>query len=122
MEDAGLREAYWSDLGKMWHGDSMELLRTMDDESINLILTSPPFALIRKKSYGNRPEDEYVDWLEPFAKEFLRVLSEDGSLVIDIGGTWIPGTPTRSLYPPDRRPRVRRRSSSRLGRVRYPGA
>ena len=40
----------------------------------------------------------YVDWFRPFGQEFKRVLKDAGSLVIDIGGAWVPGQPTRSLY------------------------
>ncbi|MGZ3581925.1 MAG: DNA methyltransferase [Ktedonobacterales bacterium] len=66
--------------------------------SVNLIVTSPPFGLVRKKEYGNVAADEYVDWFRPFAREFYRLLADNGSLVIDIGGAWIEGQPTRSLY------------------------
>ena len=62
------------------------------------IITSPPFALRRKKRYGNPPEHEYVAWFLEFAKEFKRVLRDDGSLVIEIGGAWLKGSPTRSIY------------------------
>jgi site-specific DNA-methyltransferase (cytosine-N4-specific) len=68
------------------------------DDSIDLIFTSPPFALLRKKDYGNVEEDKYVAWFKDFGKEFYRILKPSGSLVIDIGGSWIPGQPTRSLY------------------------
>lgn len=79
--------------------DSLDYMRdSMADESIDLIFTSPPFALLRKKDYGNVEEDKYVDWFEDFAQEFYRILKPTGSLVIDIGGTWIPGQPIRSLY------------------------
>lgn len=61
-------------------------------------MTSPPFGLVRKKDYGNADADEYLDWFRPFAEQFSRILCDDGSLVIDIGGGWIPGQPTRSLY------------------------
>lgn len=71
---------------------------SLSDESVDLIFTSPPFALLRKKDYGNVAEDEYVAWFEDFAHEFFRILKPTGSLVIDIGGSWIPGQPTRSLY------------------------
>jgi DNA modification methylase len=70
----------------------------MKDDSCDLIMTSPPFALVRKKDYGNESEDTYVKWFRDFAIEFHRVLKPNGSLVIDIGGSWIPGQPTRSLY------------------------
>lgn len=61
-------------------------------------MTSPPFGLVRKKDYGNVDADEYVEWFKPFAEAFHRVLKPNGSLVIDIGGSWISGQPTRSLY------------------------
>ncbi len=61
-------------------------------------MTSPPFGLVRKKEYGNVPADEYLDWFRPFAELFHRILKESGSLVIDIGGAWHRGQPTRHLY------------------------
>jgi len=68
------------------------------DACIDLILTSPPFALRRKKAYGNEDAESYQKWFMEFASEFRRVLRPRGSLVIDIGGTWTKGQPTRSLY------------------------
>ncbi len=94
---SSLAKVYRTRLGAMYHGDSLELLHSLRDESVNLILTSPPFALTRRKEYGNHPEDEYVRWFETFAEQFKRVLREDGSLVIDLGGAWMLGSPTRSL-------------------------
>lgn len=61
-------------------------------------MTSPPYALHFKKEYGNANQSDYIDWFMPFAKEIHRVLKDDGSVVIDIGGAWTPGMPTRSLY------------------------
>lgn len=84
--------------GKIFLGDSLDVLEGMKPESVDLIMTSPPFGLVRKKEYGNANAHEYLDWFRPFAGQFRRVLKERGSLVIDIGGAWIPGQPTRSLY------------------------
>ncbi|GIK57819.1 MAG: site-specific DNA-methyltransferase [Chloroflexi bacterium] len=85
--------------GRIVHQDALEYMRSsIEDNSIDLIFTSPPFALLRKKDYGNVEEDKYVAWFKEFAHEFYRVLKPTGSLVIDIGGTWKPGQPTRSLY------------------------
>ncbi|MCC6167285.1 MAG: site-specific DNA-methyltransferase [Caldilineaceae bacterium] len=61
-------------------------------------MTSPPFALVRKKDYGNVEAAEYIEWFKPFASAFKRVLKDRGSLVIDIGGVWNRGYPTRNLY------------------------
>lgn len=84
--------------GKIFLEDALEVMKSLKDGEVNLIMTSPPFGLVRKKEYGNVDADEYLDWFEPFANEFHRILDEKGSLVIDIGGAWIPGQPTRSLY------------------------
>ena len=89
---------YSTHLGQAYLGDSLAIMRKMPSETINLILTSPPYALHFKKEYGNKSQAEYVSWFMEFAKEFLRVLRPDGSLVIDLGGCWQQGTPTRSLY------------------------
>ena len=87
-----------TDLGEIYWGDALDLMVDIRDKSVNLIMTSPPFGLIRKKDYGNVDADQYLDWFRPFAKEFIRILKDNGSLVIDIGGAWMPGQPTRSLY------------------------
>jgi site-specific DNA-methyltransferase (cytosine-N4-specific) len=63
-----------------------------------LVLTSPPFALRRQKNYGNVDESEYVEWLKPFGKQVFRVLKDSGSFVIDLGGAYRYGAPSRSLY------------------------
>lgn len=85
-------------LGRMVHGDSQQVMTNLPPSSVNLIVTSPPFGLVRKKSYGNEDADQYVKWFLPFAEQFKRLLAPSGSLVIDIGGAWKPGLPTRSLY------------------------
>lgn len=87
-----------TEIGTMWNGDSLDWMETRDANSVNLIMTSPPFGLVRKKSYGNEDAHAYCDWFRPFAEGFRKVLQDDGSLVIDIGGAWKPGSPTRSLY------------------------
>lgn len=85
-------------LGRMVLGNSLEVLRGLDPGSVDLIMTSPPFGLVRKKAYGNVSADQYLDWFRPFAAEFHRVLTDRGSAVIDIGGAWNQGVPTRHLY------------------------
>jgi len=89
---------YHTPMGAAYLGDARDLLREIPSRSIHLILTSPPFALKRQKAYGNVSEEEYIPWFCNFAVEFKRILRDDGSLVIDIGGTWKEGQPTRSLY------------------------
>ncbi len=84
--------------GSIYHTDALDYLATCKVESVDLVMTSPPFGLVRKKEYGNVDAGDYVDWFKAFAKEFKRVLKPKGSLVIDIGGAWVPGQPSRSLY------------------------
>lgn len=86
-------------LGRVYLGDSLcTLTERLTPRSVDLIMTSPPFGLVRKKDYGNVDSSEYVEWFRSFGKLFHRILKPTGSLVIDIGGAWIPGQPTRSLY------------------------
>lgn len=96
--ETGPRPFHETRLGKMYAGDSLDVLAAMEPGSVDLIVTSPPFGLVRKKEYGNADARVYLDWFRPFAAQFRRVLKERGSLVIDIGGAWTPGRPTRSLY------------------------
>lgn len=70
----------------------------LEDDSVQLFFTSPPFALSRKKEYGNKDSDNYVAWFKEFASVMWDKLRADGSLVIDLGGAWTKGSPTRSLY------------------------
>lgn len=90
--------AYRTRAGAQVVGDSRDLLRSMPESSVDLILTSPPFALLRKKAYGNEDQLAYVDWLAEFGKLALPVLRDTGSLVIDLGGAYQRGLPVRSLY------------------------
>ena len=85
-------------LGNIYHANSLDYMQYLPNETVNLIMTSPPFGLVRKKDYGNVDAHEYLDWFKPFAEQFYRILAPNGSLVIDIGGAWLAGQPTRSLY------------------------
>jgi DNA modification methylase len=87
-----------TDHGAAYLGDSLELLRSLPSATVNLVVTSPPYALHFKKEYGNKNKTEYGKWFLPFAREIHRVLCDDGSFVLNIGGSYNPGTPTRSIY------------------------
>lgn len=89
---------YATEYGTAWLGDSRQLLRTIPDSSVNLVFTSPPYALHFKKEYGNVEKAEYIEWFLTFAREIFRILPNDGSFVLNIGGSYNPKTPTRSLY------------------------
>ncbi len=95
-----MSETYFStELGKIILGDSLQVLgQSIEPHSVDLIMTSPPFGLVRKKDYGNVDAVDYIDWFRDFGRLFKRILKEEGSLVIDIGGSWVKGKPVRSLY------------------------
>jgi DNA modification methylase len=97
-EILGKEPSYCTTYGAAFLGDSLELLKHVPDSSVELVFTSPPYALQFKKEYGNAQKADYVEWMLPFAKEILRVLKDDGSFVLNIGGSYNQGSPTRSLY------------------------
>ena len=98
VKTQALKPYYKTPLGQAYLGNSLEFLPNISSESVDLILTSPPFALKRKKQYGNEDEDKYVDWFMEFASHFHRILKPDGSFVLDLGGAYKPGYPVRSIY------------------------
>lgn len=89
---------YTTEYGAAYVGDSLDLLDQIAEGSIDLVMTSPPFALQREKSYGNVDQEAYVDWLLAFCKKVYRVLAPHGSFVLDLGGAYQKGRPIRSLY------------------------
>lgn len=66
---------------------------------IQLILTSPPFPLKRSKKYGNKMGDEYLDWLCNIGNKLKPLLTDNGSIAIEIGNAWNAGEPTYSTLP-----------------------
>ena len=84
--------------GRAYQGNSKQLLQNLPSKSVDLVVTSPPFALQRKKEYGNKSQAEYGEWFMEFAEAVYDVLTDDGSFVVDIGGGWEKGEPVRSMY------------------------
>src|SRR5947209_2064044 len=66
------------------HGDCRDILPTLAASSIDLVVTSPPYADRRKNTYGGVRPDEYVDWFLPISRQLLRVLKPSGSFVLNI--------------------------------------
>ena len=66
------------------HGDCAEELKSLDENSIDLIVTSPPYADQRKNSYGGIHADKYVDWFLPISQQLLRVLKPTGTFILNI--------------------------------------
>lgn len=69
---------------KIENGDCLDVLKNYPDNFFNLIVTSPPYADSRSKTYGGIKPDAYVEWFLPRAKEFLRVLRPDGTFILNI--------------------------------------
>ena len=92
--------SYETTNGTMYCGDSLNVLPYLFDKGIRakLIMTSPPFALIKKKEYGNEDSEDYIDWFMQFVPYLKQILEPSGSLIIDIGGAWIRGLPVKSTY------------------------
>ncbi len=92
---------YTTTWGSSYLGDARNLLEQIEDEKIDLIITSPPFALTQQKRYGQKfdfVDTDYGEWFEPFAKHLHRILKPRGSLVIHVGGSWKQRAPIKSLY------------------------
>lgn len=95
------RNIFATDLGVSILGQAEDVLSSPDLSSqingqVDLIFTSPPFPLNRKKRYGNKQGDEYITWLTGFAPLFRKLLNPTGSLVLELGNAWEPGRPVMS--------------------------
>lgn len=75
---------YSDDLMTLFHGDCLEVLKTFENESVDAVFTSPPYAMQRKATYGGIPEALYPDWTVRWMREVRRVLTPSGSVVINI--------------------------------------
>ena len=103
MTSTTLKPLYNTKLGSFFVGDSVKILDDLQFESyigkVNLIFTSPPFPLVRKKKYGNFNGQVYIEWLASFGPIFKELLAKDGSLVIEMGNSWEFQSPTMTLTP-----------------------
>src|SRR5687767_8913694 len=91
---------YQTKLGRMIIGKSEAILAEKQSVrlrgKVQLVFTSPPFPLNRKKKYGNEVGSAYTKWLATFAPLLRDMLTADGSIVIEMGNAWVPGSPTMS--------------------------
>jgi len=72
------------EIDKIIHGDCLVVLKALPDACVDLILTSPPYADNREKSYKGIPISHYVDWFIPISYELKRVLKPEGSFILNI--------------------------------------
>jgi len=98
MDDFAIETEY----GKTYNVDAVDYLKKYkqnNGEKVNLIFTSPPFPLNRKKKYGNLVGEEYIKWLKHLSILCVDILADDGSVVIEMGNAWDQGEPTFSTLP-----------------------
>lgn len=98
-----IKVAYRRSLGKMLQGRVEDALNSAHlrrlEGRVNLIFTSPPFPLVRKKSYGNKVGNDYLEWLKGLAPLLSGLLTRKGSIVIELGNAWVKGSPAMSTLP-----------------------
>ena len=83
-KDTSLKELVSLEQDKIYLGDCAQILRRIPSNSINLIVTSPPYADNRKSTYGGVPIKTYVKWFLPISLELKRVLHPTGSFILNI--------------------------------------
>ena len=102
-ETKGAFEAYRTNLGRMYAGKIEDALVTPAFKrakgKVDLIVTSPPFPLVTKKKYGNETGESYLTWLTALAPSLAGLLTETGSIVLEIGNAWEEGVPVMSTLP-----------------------
>lgn len=92
--------AYSTDRGRMYQATFEQFTESLEFEelrgNVQLVLTSPPFPLNRKKKYGNHEGEQYLEWIKALTPKIIDLLTADGSFVVEIGNSWEPGRPTMS--------------------------
>lgn len=90
--------AYETEYGKYYIGKCEKVLENIDLEGkVQLLLTSPPYPLNKKKKYGNMQGEEYLKWLYSLAPLFSRLLTPDGSIILEMGNSWEKNRPVQSI-------------------------
>ena len=92
-----------TDKGEAYNASIEKFLTSRKGKSligkVNLIFTSPPYPLVVPKKYGNKQGDEYLEWIAEISKNLSKLLTKNGSLVVEIGNAWNKGSPTMSTLP-----------------------
>lgn len=103
MSEHKARIAYRTDLGVAYQSAIEGFLTSRPAGGhageVKLVLTSPPYPLLKKKQYGNLQGEEYLQWITRVFSNVSNLLAPDGSLVIEIGNAWDPGQPSMSTLP-----------------------
>lgn len=90
---------YTTQNGNAYCGDSLKLIpEILEDNSVDLLFTSPPFPLLVEKEYGNVNQERYIDFFMPYVESILPKIKDTGSIVLDFGNTWSKGIPAFNIY------------------------
>jgi len=89
---------YETEQGVALWGEAESAAGILQDNSIGLIFTSPPYPLIQQKKYHAKTNQEYLTWLTELADSWKGLLKENGSLMLNLSDTWVKGQPTINLY------------------------
>lgn len=87
-----------SDTGAILCGDAEDALGYVDDGSVQLLLTSPPYPILREKAYGGMGEEQWLSWFLRLAERWPDKLAPNGSVVLNLGDAWVKGAPLISTY------------------------
>lgn len=87
-----------TDMGYMLWGNAEDVVGCVEKGSLNVILTSPPYPLVKPRDYGNLAEKEWVEDMLRHCERWRGLLVEDGSMFLNIGACWIKGSPVQTLH------------------------
>lgn len=87
-----------SEHGAFLWANAEDALGILERGSIDLLMTSPPYPLLRPKEYGNVRSSEWVDWMLSLCARWCKLLTPDGSMMLNIGACWKPGVPAQQLH------------------------
>jgi len=103
LKNEMIKKAYSTKLGSMWLGtieSALDLEPLLGSKGkVDLVFTSPPYPLKKKKKYGNRTGEDYLEWFTKLAPPISDLLTPSGSIVIELGNAWESGTPEMSTLP-----------------------
>lgn len=113
-----MKKYYSTKLGHCYNTTIEDFIASTDFKKlrgkVSLIFTSPPFPLKRKKKYGNKDGEEYVNWLTSIMTQLKELLTDDGSLVIEIGNSWEKGVPEMSTLPLETLLEIKKKANLKL--------
>lgn len=87
-----------TDRGMFLWGSAEDAIGIIERESVDLLMTSPPYALLHPKEYGNLDETQWVDWMLGLCDGWRSLLKPSGSVMLNVGPCWVSGMPAQSLY------------------------